>query len=173
MTSSLSGSRFAAHGHVRARGGFTITELLVAMALIALLMSILSQAFVEGLDAFRQLKGIGDMNERLRSAVAELRSEVLAARFATDRFIDDTLRTGTPDAKNAVDLRGRYAAISEDAADLDEGLREVGRQTTNPAARRLLGRILDVLAAIKKQAVVMVELIDLINPPPPPPPTDL
>jgi prepilin-type N-terminal cleavage/methylation domain-containing protein len=172
MVSPLSDSRFAARGHVRARRGFTITELLVAMALITLIMSILSQAFVEGLESFRQLKGIGDLNERLRTAAIRLRTDAAAGHFGTNRFVQETLRTGAPDGEDAADLRSRYAAIAEDAAELDEGLREVGRQTTNPAARRLLARILDTLAAIRYGAMAMVDLIDLldlINPPPPPP----
>ena len=46
---------------MRRRQGFTIVELLVAMALIVLIMSIISEAFVEGLGTFRELKGIGDL----------------------------------------------------------------------------------------------------------------
>src|SRR5258708_30612631 len=63
------------------RTGFTIVELLVAMALIVLIMSILSQAFVEGLETFRRLKGIGDMQDNLRTAVVPLRNDLLARHF--------------------------------------------------------------------------------------------
>ena len=85
------------------------------MALITLIMAILSQAFTEGLESFRRLKGIGDLNERLRSAASLLRTDVLAAHFGTNRLAQDTLRTGAPD---------------DESADL----------TTNPVARRLLAR---------------------------------
>jgi len=176
MVTSLSGSRFTVRPHVRARRGYTIIELLAAMALITLIMAILSQAFVEGLETFRNLKGIGDLNERLRSAVIKLRSDVLAARQHTNRFIEDTLLSGAPDGQAAAALRLQFQAISEEATDLDDGLRSVGRETTNPAAQRLLARMLNILAAIKHGSIVIVELIDLlnlINPPPPPLPNDL
>src|SRR5256885_344726 len=63
------------------RGGFTTIELLVAMALIVLIMSILSQAFVEGLTTFRSLKGIGDMQENLRVAGVPLRNDLSLRHF--------------------------------------------------------------------------------------------
>src|SRR4051794_16784517 len=63
---------------MRRRQGFTLVELMVAMALIVLIMAIISQAFVEGLETFRQLKGIGDMQERLRTAVVPLREDLMA-----------------------------------------------------------------------------------------------
>jgi prepilin-type N-terminal cleavage/methylation domain-containing protein len=172
MMSALSSSRFAIRRRTGAGRGFTLIELLVAMALITLIMSVLSQAFVQGANTFRDLKAVGDMNERLRAAVIGLRSDVAAAHFAINRLIEESLRTGATDAEAVADLRNRFTAISEDATELDEGLREVGRQTSNPVGRRLLGRLLEMLGAIKSGAVVMVELLDLldfINPPPPPP----
>src|SRR5882724_8623027 len=68
---------------MRRRQGFTLVELMVAMALIVLIMAIISQAFVEGLETFRQLKGIGDLQERLRTAVVPLREDLLAQHLAT------------------------------------------------------------------------------------------
>ena len=153
--------------------GYTLVELLVAMALITLIMSIISQAFVEGLDTFRHLKGIGDLNERLRTAASTLRADQLAAHFDTQRLIADTIRTGQPDVGAVAALRRMYVVLAEDAAELDDGLREVGRETTNPIARRLLARLLDLLAGIRLGAATMVDLLDLINPSPPPPPSDL
>src|SRR4030095_138600 len=143
---------------VAARRGFTIAELLVAMALITLIMSILSQAFVEGLETFRQLKGIGDIQESLRTAAFQLRSDVLATGDLANDFIDNTRRTGTPDRSAAGDLRVRYELICAAALDLEDGLRDVESQTTNPAARRLMDRILDALAGVKWGACVMVAL---------------
>src|SRR5262245_62306338 len=58
------------------RRAFTLVELLVAMALIALIMAILAQAFVEGLDSFRHLKATGDMQENLRTAAIPLRTDL-------------------------------------------------------------------------------------------------
>src|SRR5437870_11122493 len=63
---------------MRRRQGFTLVELMVAMALIVLIMAIISQAFVEGLETFRQLKGIGDLQERLRTAAVPLRDDLVA-----------------------------------------------------------------------------------------------
>ena len=140
-------------------------ELLVAMALIVLIMSILSQAFVEGIETFRHLKAIGDLNEELRQASAGLRSDVLAANHFAADFIENSLRTGSADRSEADALRVRYEAICANAVDLDARLREVERQTTNPLARRLLGRTLDALHGVKLGAATMVELLDLIAPP--------
>src|SRR6266536_5289301 len=63
---------------MRRRQGFTLVELLVAMALIVLIMAIISQAFVEGLETFRQLKGIGYLQEQLRTATVPLREDLMA-----------------------------------------------------------------------------------------------
>lgn len=63
------------------RAGFTVVELLVAMALIILIMSILSQAFVEGLNTFRQLKGVGDMQDNLRTVAVPLRNDLILRHF--------------------------------------------------------------------------------------------
>ncbi len=63
------------------RAGFTLVELLVVMALITLIMSILSQAFVEGLDTVRNLKAIGDLQEQLRGVVVPLRDDLLRRHF--------------------------------------------------------------------------------------------
>src|SRR5688500_6460688 len=59
---------------MRRRQGFTITELLVAMALIVFIMYILAEAFSAGSSAFRNHKAIGDMNEKLRTASQTLRN---------------------------------------------------------------------------------------------------
>jgi len=151
----------------RLRRGFTITELLAALALITLIMSVLSQAFVEGLNTFRQLKGIGDLQEELRQAAIDLRRDVVAGHFATRDFVGASLVAGSPDPVVAGDLRNRYQAICATAADLEMRLRDVERQTTNPIARRLLGRTLDVLASIKASAAVVVQILDLLVPPRP------
>ena len=42
----------------RTREGFTLVEMLVAVALTLFIMVLLSQAFAAGLEAFRHLKGI-------------------------------------------------------------------------------------------------------------------
>ncbi len=151
----------------RARGGrgFTLIELLVAMALIVLLMAVLSQAFVEGLETYRHLKGIGDLQERLRTAAVTLRTDVLAARRATDAFVREGLRTGVVDPVEADELRARFEAIRADACDLEIELLEVERQTTNPVARRVMRRTLDSLRGVKELAARMVDLLGLVRRP--------
>ncbi len=68
----------------RSQRGFTLIELLAAMALIVFAMSILSQAFSEGARAFRHLKEIGDLDERLGAACMALAANI-APRAAITR----------------------------------------------------------------------------------------
>ena len=51
---------------MRRRTGFTLVEVLVAMALTLFIMSILSAAFVAATSAVSDLKAAGDLAERLR-----------------------------------------------------------------------------------------------------------
>jgi prepilin-type N-terminal cleavage/methylation domain-containing protein len=60
------------------RPGFTLVELMVAMALIILIMAILSFAFQVGMDTLSQLKSIGGLSEQLRSAQATLEGDLRA-----------------------------------------------------------------------------------------------
>ncbi len=77
------------HQNSTGRLAFTLVELLVAMALILFIMVILSQAFVSGLESFRQLKAIGDMEERLRTAAVEIRRDLSADHFEGKRRLSD------------------------------------------------------------------------------------
>ena len=147
---------------------FTLIELLYAMALIVLLMAVLSEAFVSGIEAFRQLKGIGDLNEHLRGAAIDLRRDVQDAHFRTEDLARETLRSGSPDLEEAAALRDEFEAIAADAEDLEAKLRVVERQTVNPAARRLLRRTLEELRQVRSGAKMMVALLELIVPPRPP-----
>src|SRR5262249_25133235 len=74
---------------MRRRSGFTIVELLVAMALIVFIMAILAEAFSAGLGAFRRLKAIGDMNERLRMASTIIRRYLAADHFEGKKRLSD------------------------------------------------------------------------------------
>jgi prepilin-type N-terminal cleavage/methylation domain-containing protein len=60
------------------RRAFTLVELLVAMALTLFLMVILSEAFSAGLGAFRQLKSVCDLQEKLRTAASIIRRDLRA-----------------------------------------------------------------------------------------------
>jgi type II secretory pathway pseudopilin PulG len=74
---------------MRRRAGFTIPELLVAMALIIFIMYILAEAFAAGTSAFRSLKAIGDMNERLRTTTTILRRYLSADHFEGKKRLSD------------------------------------------------------------------------------------
>jgi type II secretory pathway pseudopilin PulG len=83
---------------MRRRQAFTLVELLVSMALIIFIMAILTEAFSAGLTTFRQLKAIGDMQERMRSVTIVLRNDLMADHFY------DTSRTNATKLSQ-IDLR--------------------------------------------------------------------
>jgi hypothetical protein len=155
---------FRARGRSRSRAGFTVIELLVALALIIFIMAILSVAFVEGLDTFRRLKGIGDMQEDLRGAATRLRDDVFDANRRAASVIAIGLATGKADPGDVADLKGRYEAIRADAAILEPRLRRVLRGTTNPVARRVMLLTLQSLAGVRESACRALEVLDLIAP---------
>jgi len=103
----------------RARTGFTVTELLVAMALIVFIMAIISESFSAGASAFRNLKAIGDMAERLRSAAILLRRDLDETHFEATDFVRTSLITGKADVEEAAALREDYEGIGERAEALD------------------------------------------------------
>jgi hypothetical protein len=74
---------------LRRRGGFTLVELLVSAALIMFIMYILSEAFGAASKTFRDLKGIGDMNRRLRIAATFLRRDLAADHFEGKKRLSD------------------------------------------------------------------------------------
>ena len=65
----------------RERPGFTLVELLVAVALVLFIMVIMTNAFQSGLDAFRNLRAAGDMQGRLRGVADVLRRDLSAPHF--------------------------------------------------------------------------------------------
>jgi type II secretory pathway pseudopilin PulG len=77
------------HSPLARRAGFTLIELMVAMALTMFIMIILSQAFATGVDVFSQLKAIGDMEENLRAAATSLRADLAADHFEAKRRLSD------------------------------------------------------------------------------------
>ncbi|MGE3808494.1 MAG: type II secretion system protein J [Gemmataceae bacterium] len=78
VTNHCNGSRATQH---RPRIAFTITEMLVSVAVIMLIMAIVSEAFVAGMESFRQFKAIGDLDQRLRTASIVLRRDLQADHF--------------------------------------------------------------------------------------------
>jgi type II secretory pathway pseudopilin PulG len=75
---------------IRRRAGFTLVEILVAMALTVFVLTILAQAFAMGVDTFRTLKAVGDLNESLRTATTMMRSDLAADHFEGKRRLSDT-----------------------------------------------------------------------------------
>jgi prepilin-type N-terminal cleavage/methylation domain-containing protein len=71
------------------RPGFTLVELLVAMALTLFIMVILSEAFSAGLGTFRQLKAVADMQEKLRTAAIILRRDLQANWYDGSNRLDN------------------------------------------------------------------------------------
>jgi prepilin-type N-terminal cleavage/methylation domain-containing protein len=85
------------------RQGFTLVELLVAMALTLFLMVILSEAFSAGLGAFRQLKAVCELQEKLRTVATIIRHDLQANYFDLAHVpgkrlheVDLNLVTGAP-----------------------------------------------------------------------------
>jgi type II secretory pathway pseudopilin PulG len=74
---------------MRRRKGFTLVELLVAMALIIFIMYILAEAFSAATAAFRSLKAVGDMNEKLRTTSTILRRYLSADHFEGRKRLSD------------------------------------------------------------------------------------
>jgi type II secretory pathway pseudopilin PulG len=74
---------------MRRRGGFTLVELLVSLALSIFILTILATAFSTGLTTFREIKAIGDLQARLRSATALLRRDLAADHFEGRRRLSD------------------------------------------------------------------------------------
>ncbi|MCY2942586.1 MAG: prepilin-type N-terminal cleavage/methylation domain-containing protein [Planctomycetota bacterium] len=71
------------------RSGFTIVELLVAMALIVFMMSIMSQAFVIATTAMSGLKKVTDLVDKVRPAMAILERDLGAYHFDGSRRLSD------------------------------------------------------------------------------------
>ena len=74
---------------MRRRHGFTLVELMVSMALIIFIMAILSQAFAAALGVFRNLKGQGDLAEKLRATAQILQHDLAADHFGSNRRLSD------------------------------------------------------------------------------------
>src|SRR5262249_14965333 len=68
-------------------------EMMVAVALILFIMVILTEAFGKSIQAFRDLKAIGDMEERLRDVAATIRRDLAADHFEGRRRLSDGPRS--------------------------------------------------------------------------------
>jgi prepilin-type N-terminal cleavage/methylation domain-containing protein len=106
------------------RRGFTLVEILVAMALTIFILAILTQAFVVGADTFRSLKAVGDLNTSLRTASTALRSDLSAAHFEGMRRLSDSkfwsgVNNGPPKFGYLYVYQGPPTAFNVEATDPD------------------------------------------------------
>ncbi len=108
----------SSHVTRRQRASFTLVELLVAMALVIFIMVILTEAFTTGMNGFRQMKAIGDMNERLRACTITLRGDLLQLHFdGTKRLSDGGITTAyvvVPDNHDACQPLQGYVRIEQE-----------------------------------------------------------
>lgn len=73
----------------RQRHGFTLVEILVAMALTLFVMVILTQAFVTSLETFSGLKVIGELQAQLRTVSSLMKEDLSADHFEGKRRPSD------------------------------------------------------------------------------------
>lgn len=101
----------------RGRAGFTLIEIMVAMALTLFIMVILSQAFILALEAFSQLKGIGDMQVNLRTAENLLRHDLSQDHFEGPRRLSERTLTGAAQIVARPPQEGFFAVARYSACD--------------------------------------------------------
>lgn len=78
---------------MRRRSAFTLVEMMVSVALVLFIMVILTEAFGKGLESFRTLKGIGDLESKLRAATTVLRRDLAFDHFEGKRRLSDDWQT--------------------------------------------------------------------------------
>ena len=71
------------------KNAFTLVELMVAMALIILMLSIMSQAFVIATGVMQGLKEVADMQEKIRPAITLLQRDLGANHFVGSKKLSD------------------------------------------------------------------------------------
>ena len=72
---------------MRRRQAFTLVEMMVSTALVLFVMLLLSQAFIAGAEAFRQLKSIGEIwswNDNFRLKFANEMRDYIQTRNALE-----------------------------------------------------------------------------------------
>jgi prepilin-type N-terminal cleavage/methylation domain-containing protein len=147
----------------RIRTGFTITELLVAMALLVFVMAIISESFSAGTANFRNLKAIGDMAERLRTTATALRRDLADTHFESARFIRESLLVGAADPEEAAALREQYEDFEQRAAALDVELAQAEELLRKPGDLRIVRRVRTDLQRLKELAATMVRVLRLME----------
>src|SRR6516225_2972593 len=79
---------------MRRRSGFTLVELMVSLALTVFMMAILSEAFVVGLEAFRKLRAMAELEQGMRTVEAILRRDLAANHFEGDKRLSELTVSG-------------------------------------------------------------------------------
>jgi type II secretory pathway pseudopilin PulG len=105
----------------RRRPAFTIVELLVSMALIMFIMAILSEAFIAGLETFRNMKAIGDMDEKLRAAATLIRKDLRMYHIDRAYYLSDVSAVPFPLNNPAVTAPHGFFFIRQDTPYLTDG----------------------------------------------------
>src|SRR5262245_49336668 len=82
------------------RSGFTLVEMLAALALTVFMMAILSEAFVTGLDAMSRMKALGDLEQKLRDVGAIIRRDLAANHFEGSKRLSELTGSGQAIPKN-------------------------------------------------------------------------
>jgi prepilin-type N-terminal cleavage/methylation domain-containing protein len=131
------------------RAGFTLVELMVAMALTLFIMVILSQAFVLSLETFSAMKGLGDMQINLRVATSLLRDDLSQDHFEGKRRLSDVGPTGVSTFIGQPPLipaqppqAGFFAVLQRSAASAAGGYITEGTDTNGLASYRANNHVL-------------------------------
>src|SRR4051812_36737833 len=66
------------------RAGFTLVEMLVSTALIIFVMLILTTVFTAGMNAFRNMRGMGSLQDNLRQTGTIIQRDLAAPHFAKE-----------------------------------------------------------------------------------------
>ena len=90
------------------RPGFTLVELMVAMALSLFLMTILAEAFAVSMDTFRGLRALGDMQDTLRTSLRQMREDLSAPHFEGARKLSDPNFWAEPRREGFFYMRGGF-----------------------------------------------------------------
>src|SRR6516165_1368890 len=79
---------------MRRRSGFTLVELMVSLALTVFIMAILSEAFVTGLESFRKLRAMAELEQGMRTVESILRRDLQANHFEGDKRLSELTVSG-------------------------------------------------------------------------------
>lgn len=117
---------------MRRRPGFSLVELLVSTVLIIFILVLMAEALRAALGSFRQLKAIGDMQERMRAATTLLNRDLDLDHFEGRRRLSDPNFFNVNHSQVPPDRGFFHLAHGPVQANQNEGADSEG----NPAQRR-------------------------------------